>query len=181
MKNRWVRWGSWLLALMLAVTILGGCQKEERVKEFKLIGYMPNWYSLQVLETAPIERYTHINYAFAIPDKDGKILSVKYYNTDGQYYVGQWKNDSGNGRGILFYQNGNIKYEGDFVNGNFEGNGKLYGQSGVYYIGQFKNSEMHGKGIIYSKDGEVKYDGEFINNIPKEKIGKENSLIFLMN
>ena len=76
MKNRWVRWGSWLLALMLAVTILGGCQKEERVKKFKLIGYMPNWYSLQVLETAPIERYTHINYAFAIPDKDGKILAL---------------------------------------------------------------------------------------------------------
>ena len=40
---------------------------------------------------------------------------------------------------------------------------------------------MHGKGIIYTKDGNVKYDGEFINNIPKEKIGKENSLIFLMN
>ena len=83
------------------------------------------------------------------------------------------ENDSSNGRGILYYKNGNIKYEGDFVNGNYEGNGKYYNENGEYYIGQFKNSIRQGKGVIYTKDGNVKYDGEFINNIPKEKIGKE--------
>ena len=58
---------------------------------------------------------------------------------------------------MLYYKNLNIKYEGDFLNGKFEGNGKFYDESGeYYYIGQFKNSVKHGKGIIYTEDGDVK-------------------------
>lgn len=65
-----------LLVLMLTVAALGGCAKEGKVKDFKLIGYMPNWYSVQVLEQMPIEKYTHINYAFAIPTKDAEVLAL---------------------------------------------------------------------------------------------------------
>ena len=43
---------------------------------FKLIGYLPNWYDTSVLNSIPFEKYTHINYAFAIPDKEGRILSL---------------------------------------------------------------------------------------------------------
>ncbi len=43
---------------------------------FKLIGYLPNWYDTSVLNSIPFEQYTHINYAFAIPDKEGRILSL---------------------------------------------------------------------------------------------------------
>ena len=62
--------------LMLTVMLLGGCAREDSMKEFKVIGYMPNWYSVQVLEQMPIEKYTHINYAFAIPTKDGDVLAL---------------------------------------------------------------------------------------------------------
>ena len=44
-----------------------------------------------------------------------------------------------NGKGIEYYSNGNIKYEGDWVNDKFEGNGKYILENGVYYIGEYKN------------------------------------------
>ena len=60
--------------------------------------------------------------------------------------------------------NGNIKYDGDMVNGKAEGNGKYIYENGEYYIGQFKNDLKHGKGIIFYENGNIKYDGEFIND-----------------
>ena len=45
-----------------------------------------------------------------------------------------------NGKGSLYYSSGNKKYEGDFINDKFEGNGKYFYENGNYYIGQFKNN-----------------------------------------
>ena len=53
------------------------------------------------------------------------------------------------GKGIIYYKNGNIKYECDFINGKFEGNGKRIFKNGEYYIGQWKNGLRHGKGKLY--------------------------------
>ncbi len=41
--------------------------------DFKLIGYLPDWYDISVVDKVHIGKYTHINYAFAIPDKEGNI------------------------------------------------------------------------------------------------------------
>lgn len=35
------------------------------------------------------------------------------------------------GRGTLYFKNGNIQYEGDFVNGKYEGYGILYNENPV--------------------------------------------------
>ena len=43
----------------------------------------------------------------------------KYIFEDGEYYIGEFKNDKRNGKGIEYYKNGNIKYEGEFINGEF--------------------------------------------------------------
>ena len=43
------------------------------------------------------------------------------------------------GKGIIYFMNGKIKYDGDFVNDEYERNGTLYYEGGDYYIGQFKN------------------------------------------
>ena len=68
-----------VVLMMLSIGMLCGCssaQEGEMNTDFKLIGYMPNWYSLSVLESAPIEKYTHINYAFAIPKEDGTMRDL---------------------------------------------------------------------------------------------------------
>ena len=69
-----------------------------------------------------------------------------------------------NGKGKVYYKNGNIKYDGGFVNDKYEGNGKYIYESGDYYIGQFLNGLKHGKGKEYFKNGIIKYDGDFIND-----------------
>ena len=39
--------------------------------------------------------------------------------------MGEIKNNLPNGKGIEYYSNGNILYDGDFINGKFKGNGKF--------------------------------------------------------
>ena len=82
---------------------------------------------------------------------------------NGNYYKGDIINGKAYGKGILYYKNGKIRYEGDFINDKFEGNGKYYYENGEYYIGQFKNGKAHGKGILYYKNEKIKYEGDFIN------------------
>ena len=56
-----------------------------------------------------------------------------------------------NGKGTLYDKNGNIRYEGDYIDNKFEGNGKLIFADGHYYIGQFKNNLANGKGPYLMK------------------------------
>jgi len=80
---------------------------------------------------------------------------------NGRYYIGQWKNDSRHGYGILYNSNGKIIYEGDWVNNKREGYGKRFWGEGNYYIGQWKNDSRHGKGTVYVK-GSFQYKGDFV-------------------
>ena len=45
----------------------------------------------------------------------------KYIWEDGEYYIGQFKNDLNHGKGIEYFSNENIKYKGDFVNDEKDG------------------------------------------------------------
>ena len=79
------------------------------------------------------------------------------------YYIGQIKNYFPNGNGIVYDKNGNIIYEGDFVEGNYEGDGKLIYENESYYIGQFKKKLPNGKGKQYDKSGNIKYEGDYVD------------------
>ena len=49
----------------------------------------------------------------------------------------------------MYYKNGNIYYDGDYINDKSEGNGKTILEDCQYYIGEWKNGKGHGKGILY--------------------------------
>ena len=109
------------------------------------------------------DKLNKINYGnFIYPIIKDLELSIINYK-DGSYYKREVINGLRNGYGILYYKNGNIMYEGDFVNDKAEGNGKYYWENGEYYIGQFKNGLKHGKGIEYYANGNIKYEGNFID------------------
>ena len=60
------------------------------------------------------EHYTHGNIIYEgdwIEDK--KEGNGKEIYENGEYYIGQFKNGLRNGKGKLYYANGNIKYESD--------------------------------------------------------------------
>jgi hypothetical protein len=48
---------------------------------------------------------------------------------DGAYYDGEFKEDKMNGRGILYYSEGNPAYDGEWCNDQFNGYGILYNES----------------------------------------------------
>ena len=99
---------------------------------------------------------------------DGKYegIGTYYYNKGGNRYEGEWKNGLKHGKGILYYdhETNNIKYDGYFSKGNFEGKGIYYWDDGSYYIGDFVNGLKHGYGTLYKSDGNLKYEGGFIND-----------------
>ena len=64
----------------------------------------------------------------------------------------------------MFYKNGNILYEGNFIDGKYEGKGKYIWENGNYYIGQFKNGIRSGRGTMFYSSGKILYDGDFIND-----------------
>ena len=88
----------------------------------------------------------------------------KFYLEKGDYYIGRWLNNTMNGKGQLYLNDGRIKYEGDFVNNKFQGHGKYLFEDGQYYIGQFFNDMQHGKGKIYDKNDKLIFEGDFIND-----------------
>ena len=94
---------------------------------------------------------------------------IKYEN--GNYYKGEIKNRKREGKGIEYYKNGGIKYEGNWVDDMPEGNGKFIEEEGNYYIGQFKKGLKHGKGNEYNKEGKIMYEGDFVEG-QKEGNGK---------
>ncbi|KAG9476890.1 hypothetical protein GDO78_002343 [Eleutherodactylus coqui] len=57
------------------------------------------------------------------------------------------------------------KYEGELVNGLYEGEGIAYYRDGNVYRGLFSEGFMHGKGEYTWADG-LKYEGEFFMNFP---------------
>ena len=95
---------------------------------------------------------------------NGKYSNGKYIWDNGKYYLGEFKNNKPNGKGIKYYKNRKIEYEGDFINGKFEGKGKFIYDDGYYYIGQFKDGLRNGKGTIYYPNGNIEFEGNFINN-----------------
>ena len=76
-------------------------------------------------------------------------MKFKMLYNNNIYYMDEINNNIPNGKGVEYYKNGNIKYEGEFIDGKFDGNGKYFWEDGSYYIGQFKNNVKHGKGIEY--------------------------------
>ena len=86
---------------------------------------------------------------------------------DGNYYIGEVVRGMRQGKGTQYYENGDILYEGDFVNDEPEGHGKMYYESGQYYIGQFKKGLRHGKGTHYYSNGEIMYEGDYVDDLPE--------------
>ena len=55
-------------------------------------------------------------------------------------------------------------YEGDFVDDEYDGHGKLYDENENYYEGPFKKGCANGKGAQYKKNGDIVFEGNLVNN-----------------
>ena len=94
-------------------------------------------------------------------NEDDKIL-VKY-NKELCWYEGKIDKLRPSGKGKLIDRDGSIMYEGDFVEGHFEGNGDLVVVHGKYR-GEIEHGEMNGTGTLKDIFGGT-YSGEFKDNL----------------
>jgi len=94
------------------------------------------------------------------------------------YYKGSFINNNLNGKGILFYLDGNKIYEGNFNNNKIEGEGIKYYKNGSKKIEGKFNSINSCQGFYYSPYNEKIYEGEIINDIP---INSQNQIITIYN
>ena len=99
---------------------------------------------------------------------DGIISeSTNEYGTiswKGGIYTGYLKNNIPYGSGEHVVEN-YIKYVGTFVNGLYEGIGKIEYSDGSYYRGEFKNNQSNGEGTLYCSNGDIIH-GTFTNGRP---------------
>jgi len=106
------------------------------------------------------------DFSNALPDGKGKFLMIKDDDeeeglTEGTFYEGDWSEGSMTGYGIHF-QNGDTR-EGNWVDGELHGKGKIKCENGDEYDGTWEHGNMHGKGTYIWADGE-KYEGDWEND-----------------
>jgi len=101
-------------------------------------------------------------------NKKKNIAIIKSEHT--KFYKGEFKNESLNGHGILFWENGKKRYAGEWEDGEIHGSGISYYENGcVEFKGEFGGTHhqegSHGyvKGKLYYNNGKIMYDGEFMN------------------
>lgn len=77
-------------------------------------------------------------------------------------YCGEWDGKQRSGRGIA-YENGEKRYEGEFRQALYHGQGKLYRNGEAVYIGTFKEGRRDGFGVSYEHK-EMCYKGLWHND-----------------
>ena len=96
------------------------------------------------------------------------INKTKIYNYG--KYIGEFKNDLRDGKGIVYYNSGS-RYEGDWKNNKMEGKGIYYYNDGNRYEGDWKNDKKEGKGIYYFNNNDREM-GDYQNGKPIRKHAK---------
>lgn len=136
------------------------------------------------VETARVERTADTQTQATVDEleKNCQVLAGKLLNVNiatgavrgeliigGHRYVGEYRNGTPHGKGIIYYNDDNCKsYEGDWVYGKCEGKGTLIWNDGSRYVGDWKNDKREGYGTQYNSDGEI-YEGNWLDDKPHGK------------
>ena len=78
-----------------------------------------------------------------------------YIFSDGENYVGEWKDGEENGQGTYTFSDG-AKYVGEFKFGKRNGQGTYTFYDGGKYVGEFFNGKMW-NGTKYDENGNFSY------------------------
>jgi hypothetical protein len=91
-----------------------------------------------------------------------------YTDSNGNKYVGEWKDGNSSGQGTVTWANGN-KYVGEWKDNSRNGQGTLTYADGREYVGEFKDGDFNGKGTYTSKDRTIREgiweDDEFLGTV----------------
>ncbi len=79
------------------------------------------------------------------------------------YYKNGQKIQEMNGNILTYYfKSGKIKAEGNYENGQMDGEWKFYRETGqLWQVGNFKNGKKNGSWVRYDKNDQIEYDEIF--------------------
>jgi hypothetical protein len=87
--------------------------------------------------------------------------------TTSRSYDGHWLDDLPHGKGLTFFENGDV-FEGNYNRGKREGEGSMKYNDGGYYTGSWANDNIHGRGSYRYLNGDS-YDGDWRDGKPHGK------------
>ena len=118
-------------------------------------------------------------------DEENKVIGRgTFFYANGKKYIGHWKNGNMDGYGLLFNTDGNLLYQGEFIDGVISGNGLFYINQKNYYIGEFDNNQMNGYGLLHFENG-IEWEGKFVQHhkhgVGLLKLPDERMFIYVYN
>ena len=126
----------------------------ELSKKLEIIKYSKN---VQTRIDIKLDDYKNFSGLYYEEGENGIIKFYDLYNKK-LLFEGEYKNSKKNGKGKEYYENGRIKFEGEYLDGK-RINGKGYDTAGTY-IFYLENS----RGREFYKNYKIKYEGEYIGN-----------------
>ena len=87
---------------------------------------------------------------------DGVFVQV----SNGSMYDGQWFEDEMHGTGTEIWEEGRMRYSGDFVQGKKTGQG-VFEFDGHTYEGEFEDGQFHGQGKYTNPEKKRVLEGWF--------------------
>ena len=111
------------------------------------------------------KRYDCYNYEFLEFEADylnGELtgeIKEYYFKSNDLLYEGECLNGKWNGKGKEYYWNGNIKFEGEYLEG------KIWTGIGYNNTGQKEFEILNGNGYVkeFDSNGKLEYEGEYLN------------------
>ena len=167
-------------------------------KNIQIIQF-PDGKKLSKSEQKITERFTKIDYMFyhnastiegssgspIILKDDDKVLGIHKGGIRGKkknvgIFIGIILDDikkyKRNGEGKDYYEDGKIKYEGNFVDDEYDDKkGKFYDASGNKYEGKITKGKKNGEFSIYDKEGELIHKNKYEDDKLIEKTDINNS------
>ena len=137
--------------------------------KFKLAKYSKSFQSKLNLGLIEYRRFSKKYIKYEDKDKvKGKIKGKEFISiNDILIYEGEFLKGERNGEGKIYNEKGKLKYEGEFKHGKAHGVGKEYNYDGeLKYIGHYLYGEKNGEGKEYYnyKLNEIKFEGEYLND-----------------
>lgn len=107
-------------------------------------------------------KITSQNFTFSGTFVDGEPSGYgEFRGTNGNSYLGNWKNGLMNGHGR--YETTDYTYDGEWFDGRRNGKGSVEYSNGDYYEGQFIDNLRYGYGHYEFANGDI-YEGEFVDD-----------------
>jgi hypothetical protein len=87
-----------------------------------------------------------------------------YVYDDWTKYVGEFRDDKKDGRGVATYPDGQ-QYSGGFKADRREGQGVYLSTNGNKWTGEFRNDKPNGRGVLTDKRGKVLKAGVWVDGV----------------